>query len=325
MSASSSGTGAGSLTLQPFEPDRAHDVARIFNASTALLPYCGTLSAGAVHDRLAALSYFDPQALLIAYRRGRPIAYAHGAFGRPPQGSDVPDRQVGNVRGLFFPPDDVEAGRAVLEELIGYLSRSGARDLQGWGSFAGYPFYRGLYMGTEPVASATQAHVIVRFVQVGFTINQQSIFLARPLEAQVPSAQAQPPVEFEETRFVPSTTWEAETWVGLEPWRTSAFRAGEQVGQIIWAMLPDLLEKRGHAVGSIAGLSVSPECRRQGIAKALVLEVMRACYQGGAREITVATTQENTAALNTYYACGFAERDILLGHTLARQSQAAEG
>jgi ribosomal protein S18 acetylase RimI-like enzyme len=313
------------LRIEPYTPDRAEDVAQIFTTTTTNLPYCGILNADLVQDRLTAPSYFDPQALLIASRGGRPIAYSHGAFGRPPQGSETPDRSVGNIRGLFFLPEDGDAGQILLDELIAYLTRGGAQDLQGWGSFAGYPFYRGLYMGTEPVASAVQAHVVVRFVQAGFTINQRSIFLARPLEAQAPAAQAQPPVDLVTAPFAPSSTWEAETWLGLEPWRTTASREGQQVGQITWALLTDLTARRGHLVGSIAGLNVAADCRRQGIAKTLVLDVMRACYRAGAREITVATTQENTAALHTYYACGFTEREILLGHARAQGPATAEG
>jgi len=317
--------GRSCLTVEQYGPDRAEDVAHIFNASTAALPYCGALSAETVYTRLSAPSYFEPQALLIAYRGGCPIAYAHSAFGRPQQGSATPDRQVGNIRGLFFLPEDVDAGQVVLDELVAYLTGSGAREIQAWGSFAGYPFYRGFYMGTEPVASATQAHVIVRFAQAGFRINQQSIFLARPLEALTPGAQAQPPVDFEEEPFVSSSAWEAETWLGLEPWRTLASRGGKRLGQITWALLTDLTERRGHLVGSIAALNISSESRRQGIAKALVLEVMRSCYRLGAREICVATTLENTAALHTYYSCGFTEREILLGHAKMIDSAPLEG
>jgi GNAT superfamily N-acetyltransferase len=302
------------LSIVPYSPDRAEDVARIFCAATADHPYCGVLTADLVRERLCAPSYFDPAALLLAYRGGRPVGYAHGAFGKPRDGESAPNLCVGNVRGLFFPPDDVAAGKALLDELVGYFRSRGAEDLQGWGSFAGYPFYRGLYVGTEPVAAASHAHVLVRFAQAGFRVNQFSIFLARPLEACPPAAQATSPVELVEEPLAPASTWETETWVGLTPLQTKAWRGETQVGQITWALLPDLLARRGHLVGSIAALSVSSECRRQGIAKALVLEAMRQCYLAGAREITVATTQDNTAALQTYYACGFMEKEILLGH-----------
>lgn len=94
-----------------------------------------------------------------------------------------------------------------------------------------------------------------------------------------------------------ATAWEAETWLGLEPRQTTAWRAGDQVGQITWALLHDLAPKRGYAVGSIAALGVAESCRRQGIARALVREAMCQCYAAGACEMTVAATQDNTAAL----------------------------
>ena len=225
---------------------------------------------------------------------------------------------MGNVRGLFFPPQDVEAGRVLLDELLAYFMSQGATDVQGWGSFAGYPFYRGLYLGTEPVAAASHAHAIVRLVQVGFAVNQFSIFLTCPLVDAPPSSPAMLPVELAVAPLRPPSAWEAETWLGLEPLQATAWRGETRVGQIVWALLPDLLSKRGVLVGSIASLSVAEGYRRQGIAAALVAEAMRRCHEAGAREMAVATTQENTAALHTYYAHGFAEREILLGHALRR-------
>lgn len=307
----------GEISIERFSPTRADDVARIFNAATAAHPYCGVLTPESVLDRLCAPSYFDPAALLIAYRGGHPVAYAHGAFGKPRRGSDAPDREIGNVRGLFFPPEDVGSGRAVLDELLRYLEGQGATYLHGWGSFAGYPFYRGLYLGTEPVAAASHAHAIVRLVQAGFRVNQHSIFLTCPLEEQPAGASATPPVTLVEAPLTHATTWDAESWIGLAPRQITAWRGPERVGQLTWDVLADLIAKRGHPVGSIASLSVEESYRRQGIARALTLEAMRRAYRAGAREMTVATTQDNAAALHTYYGCGFAEREILLGHLRA--------
>jgi ribosomal protein S18 acetylase RimI-like enzyme len=311
------------LAIEQFSRDRAEDVARIFCESTAAHRYCGLLTPEIVLDRLCVPSYFDPAGLLIAYRGGRPIGYAHGTFGKPQAGETRLNYGIGNIRALFFPPDDIEAGRALLEHLIAYLAGRGATDLQGWGSLAGYPFYRGLYLGTEPVLSTSHAHAIIRLVQAGFCVNQYSIFLTRPMEAPPPSAPASPQVDLAEAPLGFSTTWDAETWAGLEPMQTTAWRGDRQVAQITWALLHDLTPKHGHPVGSIAALRVDDTCRRQGIARTLVLEVMRQCHYAGAREVAVATTQENTGALHTYYACGFEEIEILLGHGRAQETAAA--
>jgi ribosomal protein S18 acetylase RimI-like enzyme len=311
------------LTIEQFSRERAEDVAQIYCEATATHRYCGLLTPEMVLDRLCAPSYFDPAGLLIAYRGERPVGYAHGTFGKPVAPGAGLNYGVGNVRALFFPPDDVEAGRVLLDHLLAYLTGRGATDLQGWGSFAGYPFYRGLYLGTEPVLSTSHAQAIIRLVQAGFSVNQYSIFLKRPMEALPPAASASPPVDLAEAPLGFSTTWDAETWAGLEPMQTTAWRGDRQVAQITWALLHDLTPKHGRPVGSIAALRVDDNCRRQGIARTLVLEVMRQCYHAGAREVAVATTQENTGALHTYYACGFEEIEILLGYGRARETAVA--
>ncbi len=88
----------------------------------------------------------------------------------------------------------------------------------------------------------------------------------------------------------------------------------------------------GRAIGSVNGhilkrphlntpsafldeLDVSPQHRRKGIAKALIVEFAQLARAAGAFEVWVLTNQSNKGAMAAYQACGFAREnsdDVML-------------
>ncbi|GCE15744.1 GNAT family N-acetyltransferase [Tengunoibacter tsumagoiensis] len=301
------------LRIEAYTSSQKEAVVRIFRDLTASFPYVAELTEALFEERVVHKFFFDPQGLLIGYRGDRALGLFHGTFA-PPQSNDHElDKTRGNIRLLLFPPEDPGLGTALLEQGMSYLQAQGAREILGWSSFAGYPFYKGIYMGTEPVLSASLPHVIVRFVQKGFQLQQHSIFLGRPLDETVSAMN--PDLELKDEPLHFGSPWQKESWDGLQPQHIHALIDGEQVGQLIWVLLPDLQSKRGCLVGSIASLSVDERFQRRGIGKALVGAALSRMYASGAREAIVATTQDNTAALHTYYTWGFAEKELLLGYS----------
>ncbi|GCE20121.1 GNAT family N-acetyltransferase [Dictyobacter kobayashii] len=302
------------LRIEAYTPAQKAAVVRVFQDLTSSFPYVAEMTAALFEERVSNKAYFDPQSLLIGYRGDRALGLFHGTFGPPREKDQALDGTRGNIRLLLFPPEDVVLGNALLEQGLTYLQAQGAREILGWSSFAGYPFYKGIYMGTEPVLATNLPHVIVRLVQKGFQLQQHSIFLSRMLDAEVPFSLVNQSLDLRDEALVFRSAWQKESWYGLQPQQIHALIDGEQVGQLLWALLPDLRSKRGHLVGSIASLSVNPHFQRRGIGKTLVAAALNRMYAAGAREATVATTQDNTAALHTYYAWGFVEKELLLGY-----------
>ncbi|GCE30962.1 hypothetical protein KDA_64460 [Dictyobacter alpinus] len=315
---------SGPLHIEVYTPAQKDRVVRVFQELTSAFPYVAEMSEALFEERVLNKSYFDAQGLLIAYHGNRALGLFHGTFAPGREKEHGLDVTRGNIRLLLFPTEEVGMGNALLEQGLNYLQKQGAREILGWSSLAGYPFYKGIYMGTEPVLSASLPHVVVRLVQKGFQLQQHSVFLARTLDEHAPLAHVNRSLELKDGLLAFESAWQKESWHGLQPQHIHAFIDGKRVGQLIWALLPDLQSKRGCLVGSIASLSVDEQVQRRGIGKTLVGAALNRMYKAGAREATVATTQNNTAALHTYYAWGFIEKELLLGYVYHPTSQKEE-
>ncbi len=99
-----------------------------------------------------------------------------------------------------------------------------------------------------------------------------------------------------------------------EPWSTAAFlaeaereqshyfvalRQGEVVG---FAGMQQVLDEF-----SVTNVAVAPDCRRQGLGRALMLRLLRVCRERQAAFLTLEVRAGNTAAIRLYQQLGFVE------------------
>ena len=78
---------------------------------------------------------------------------------------------------------------------------------------------------------------------------------------------------------------------------------------------PTPFESSRHVV-EIAGLAVHPECRRRGVARALLAAAVDEAGRMGARRLTLRVFEPNTAARALYESEGFAVEGVLRGEFL---------
>ena len=180
----------------------------------------------------------------------------------------------------------------------------------------GYPFYRGLWMGGEPLCPANMAHVQVALEVGGYKNTQESVFMTAEMDAPPPEAAPDAEVEFTEMPAEMKHAPMRESWIGFEPRVTRATVRGENAGSVAWVVIPYVADRLGAPCMNIWGLGVPEAHRRKGIASALNARAMRESYRQGARFASVSTQLWNAPAHATYQKMGFRPRCVVVGRTL---------
>jgi GNAT superfamily N-acetyltransferase len=185
----------------------------------------------------------------------------------------------------------------------------------------GYPFYRGLWLGGEPMCPTTMPHVMIAFEVGGYKITQESVCMVAEMTSPPKEFRSKLKIEFVESEAEMKHEPMRESWVGFKPMRIRAFFGGEELGSIAWVVLPHLTECLGSSCMNIWGLGVRKQYRRNGIATALVSRVMARSYALGARFCSVGTQLWNGPAQATYAKVGYKPYCIVVGRTLNLDNQ----
>src|SRR5262249_20151309 len=146
----------------------------------------------------------------------------------------------------------------------------GAERLIGWGSGAtGYPFYRGLLGGLEPVLIEGTSPALGVLRAAGYAPDVASYLLGAPhgRAARAAAGGGAGEVTVEPRAF--AERWDVDAWRGHQPLVARARVEGREVGALLFAAMPRLSEQRGAGIGGIAALRVDEPFRRRGIASLL--------------------------------------------------------
>lgn len=284
----------------------------LYNAETAFEPYIAPLTP----DRFARLveqkSYFDPAGLLVAVENGVVVGWIHACVAPGSEGRHAPENKTPRIRMLIFPRQRLDVGNALVAEATRWLQQTGETTIEALHAMNGYPFYRGLWVGGEPMGPVTLPHVHMALEVGGYKNTQESIFMVTTMRA--------PPAEMKRSGDVELVTTAAEmaheamreSWVGFEPMRTRAYIGGQDAGTISWVIQP-YLDRLGAPCMNIWGLGVKEQFRRQGIASLLIADAMRQSYGLGARAASVGTQLWNAPAHATYAKLGYRPHCLLIG------------
>lgn len=291
------------LEITSLGDGRLGDVIDLYNYAIAQNRYSGRLDEETWQTVIATKPYFTPQAVLIAYERDLPLGFVHLCNG-PSDDRTAADPAVGSIEGLFFDPSRRDVGDALLREAVSHHRTAGATKVLGWSSFSGYPLYRGIFVGLEPMAMEDDHHVVRAFLEAGFDYCQHSVEMAidfaRPVEEPAPAVD----VAFRTAPWQSDRSWEAATWQGLAPYRSHASVDGEDIAFCLYAIMPVISATQGTTVGCIGGLGTHEPWRRKGIAAFLVAKALNHLFDLGARRVTLGTQHDNWAAHATYRRLG---------------------
>jgi GNAT superfamily N-acetyltransferase len=261
--------------------------------------------------------YFDYQGLIVAEDAGRPVGFAHAAFGPNAEESQL-STDLGVTCLVMVRPDyaESEVAAGLLQRCESYLAGRGAKVLYGGGIRPLNPFYLGLYGGSEMpgiLDSDTVAHNLFRshgYREIDHTavfcrdldgfqaiIDRDQMQIRRSMVVEVA---VDPPMrtwweactlgEFDLTRF------EVVPRGGGSAMASATFRGMEPGGPIALGRATGLVE-----------LYVEEEFRRRGLALFLLSEAFRQFLREGISWVEAHAMQHNTAALGVYRKLGFGQ------------------
>jgi ribosomal protein S18 acetylase RimI-like enzyme len=307
------------FTLTPYHRDLLGGMTTLYNAETAFEPYIVPLTSTRFVEFIESKSYFDAAALLVAVAGGEVVGWIHACRTPGTESWHSPEKIVSRLQMLIFPRQRLEVGTALvraatayLEELPSLADRK-AMTIEAMHPGGGYPFYRGLWMGGEPMGLATLPHVQLALEVGGYKTTFESVFLTAALDAAPPEVSPSLPVTFLAGPAPMAHPTMAESWSGFAPQRISAQRGGEEIGSIGWTLLPHVAERLGASGMTIWQLGVAEAYRRYGIASALISHALRAAHAQRARHAFLGTQLWNAPAHAAYARFGFHPHGLLLG------------
>jgi|GEM_PF-2519609 ribosomal protein S18 acetylase RimI-like enzyme len=301
--------------VQMTSSKRLQDVIDLFNEGVRTHPWSAHLDRSSWEATIGQRSTYDPKMVLIAYEGERRRGYVH--LGNAPLADNSgPDSTVGSVEALFFPADRPDVGAALLAAARSTLKDVGARMIFGWSSFSWYPLYRGLHVGLEPMALASDRHVTAAFIAAGFRQIQHNVIMVADPIGMPPPAQAGVHLEIATGRWSPRDAWAAGSWTGLKPFKSVAMVEGEEAGHCIYSVLPSLGTAPDTVVGGIGELGTVEKWRRVGVAAVLVSRAVEHLRELGVNRLVLITQHDNLAAQATYERVGMRVEQSTVGFEL---------
>ncbi|MDQ1327909.1 MAG: family N-acetyltransferase [Candidatus Poribacteria bacterium] len=305
-----------SLSIENYDRKHLEGMTELYNAETAFEPYIAPLNPELFIELVEKKSYFDPTGLFIAIESGRIVGWVHACLASGSESWHNPENKVPHIKMLIYPNNRIKVGHTLVSEANTWLKKSGQSKFLAIHAEVGYPFYRGLWLGGEPMGASAMPHVQLAFESGGYKNTQESIFMTADMNQPPKEISADAKLEFVVSKANMAHKPMQESWIGFEPMRIKALIGNETAGSIGWVIIPYVAERLGAPCMNIWSLGVNESHRRKGIASALVSHTMIQSYKLGARFASVATQFWNIPAYMTYAKLGFIPYQLVIGRTL---------
>ncbi len=280
------------------------------------------ISADVLEQLVFGKPYFDYRGLFVARENGRPVGFAHAAFG-PSEAHTGVCTDLGVTCMLVVRPDcdEQEVASGLLQRCEQYLRGRGAKVLYGGAIRPLNPFYLGLYGGSELPGVLESDGVAQRLYRThGYREIDRTLVFRRGVESfRAPVSRAVMQIRRSTTLEVladpPSRSWWEACTTGdfdLTRFRLVPRGGGPALGAALVRNLEPTPGYAANAVG-LTEVQVPPKHRRRGVATFLVSEVFRHLVGQGAGLVETQTMVHNAAAVGLYRKLGFeeAERGIV--------------
>lgn len=299
--------------IDTYHRNQLEGMTAVYNAETAFAPHVAPLTPERFVDLVETKSYFDSTGLLVAEEDGDVLGWVHACIAPGSEAWHDPTGKTARIRMLIYPRARLEVGRALVSAATAWLRERESGALEAMHAEFGYPFYRGLWFGGEPMCPASMPHLQLAFEVGGYKNTQESIFMTAELDSPPTPTSPEARAAFAESPAEMRHDGMRESWIGFAPMRTRALLEDEEVGSIGWVVLPHVAERLGAPCVNIWGLGVHEQHRRKGLAAALISRVLSRAYAQGARFASVGTQLWNSPAHAAYAKFGFRPHCLLIG------------
>jgi GNAT superfamily N-acetyltransferase len=270
---------------------------------------------------LFAKPYFDPQGLVVALDEGKPVGFAHGAFG-PAADRRSLDLGSGVVCAVGVIPERRRQGigAELLRRSEEYLRGQGAVRL-----FAGpmapcNPFTFAIYGGSDsPGFLDSDSTARPFFEKHGYGVQETVVVAQRRLDQPLALVDARFAAYRQrleiQVRPLPVSTWWQECVLGpVSEMMYEYLLIDKSVGTpaarvVLWEMETFRPRWDDHAVG-VVGLEVRQDLRRQGMGKFLMARVLHHLQEQYYTMVEAQYTQGNAAAAALAEQLGFVAADF---------------
>jgi GNAT superfamily N-acetyltransferase len=302
--------------IDTYDRNHLEGMVALFNAETAFEPHIAPLTRERFIELVERKSSFDPEGLFVAVEAGEVVGWTHACVAAGSEPWQDPGNRVPRIRMLIYPKERLPVGRALVAEATEWLRQTGQPEFEAMHAKVGYPFYRGLWLGGEPMCPATLPHLQLAFEVAGYKNTQESVFMVAEMPARAREHRPLLDIDLAESAAEMKHEPMRESWIGFQPMVIRALLDGEEVGSICWVLLPHVADRLGAPCMNIWAMGVREERRRMGIASALVSRAMALSHDLGARFASVGTQLWNSPAHATYAKFGFRPYCVLVGRTL---------
>ncbi len=290
-----------------------------WNAMTEAEPHIAPLTPERFVAFVEDKSYYDPAGLFVALDGGRVAGWAHACVAPCTEPYQDANETFGRIRMLAFARHRMDVGCALVDEATRWLRGRSDGEILAMHCRGGYPFYRGLWMGGEPLLPATLSHVMAALAGRGYALTHESIFMTAALCERPQACRARINLDFEDTADVMKSAAMRESWRGFEPRLITGRSEGEDAGRAGYVLLPHL-DRLGHPCVNIWVLGTAADYRREGVATALLSRALAAGWEAGARVASVGTQLWNRPAHAAYARFGFRPDRLMVGLTLSSEA-----
>jgi ribosomal protein S18 acetylase RimI-like enzyme len=263
--------------------------------------------------------YFDYEGLILAFEEGRPVGFAHAAFG-PNESCDRIATEKGVICMLMVRPDCAEAmvAEGLLERCEAYLRRRGAEVLYGGAVQPLCPFYLGLYGGSQ-LPGVLESDVVARdlYRSHGYgQIDRTHLFRRRLGDFRPPVDRRQ--IQLRRRMMVQMDVdppfrswWEACTTGDFDLIRFQVTRRGDPsvLASVTFRAMEATDSTRPGRAAGLLDLHVASSHRRQGLATFLLGESFRQLARQGVATIEAQASGHNPVGLGLCRKLGMKEVD----------------
>lgn len=163
-----------SFSIEAYDGNHLEGMTTLYNRESASEPYIAPFCPERFVELVERKSYFDPEGLLVAVEKKHVVGWIHACVAPGSEAHHDPTMPIPRIRMLVFPRERLQVGSMLVSEATAWLQQAGQRNLLAMHAEAGYPFYRGLWYGGEPMGPTSFPHLHVAFETKGYKTTQES-------------------------------------------------------------------------------------------------------------------------------------------------------